>query len=70
MCPPPGKKKGALPGERKKQVSQHVNTKDCYLTVLGLQDVLEQGCLSRTKEAAEQGDRHLVISIGFLKESV
>ena len=49
---------------------QHVNTKDGYLAVLGLQDVLEQGCLSRTKEAAEQGDWHLVISIGFLKESI
>ena len=35
-----------------------MNTKDCYLTVLGLQDVLEQGGLSRTKEAAEQRDGH------------
>ena len=51
-------------------VSQQVNTKDCYLTVLGLQDVLEQGGLPGTKEAAEQRDRHLVISASFLKLSV
>ena len=47
-----------------------MNTKDCYLAVLGLQDVLEQGGLPGAKETAEQGDRHLVISIGFLEESI